>query len=300
MIMNDAAVPAFQRRLMTVSISDIRPLRELDLKIRRSSKYRRIRSSIQTVGLVEPLAVFPSRTEPAKWLLLDGHARLDVIQKLGWTEVNCLVASEDDGFTYNKRIAKLPLVQEHFMIARALERGVAAEQIAKALNVEANTIKARRNILDGICPEVIEMLKHKSVSPHVFAAIRPMKPARQVVVVDLMLNGGCLTTSYARALREGTKEGDLKENYKAKRRQKLSAEQVARIQRETESLEQDYKMVGESFGEEILDLVVVCAYVAKLLRNDEIGRFLSLHHPEIAETLRSLVAAASPEQELAV
>ena len=216
---------------MAVSISDIRPLHDVDLKIRRSSKYRRIRSSIQAVGLVEPLAIFPSRTEPGKWLLLDGHARLDVIQKLGWNEVNCLVASEDDGFTYNKRIAKLPLVQEHFMITRALERGVPAEKIAKALNVEASTIKARKNILDGICPEAIEMLKHKTVSPHVFAAIRPMKPARQVVVVDLMLNGGCLTSSYARALREGTKDSDLKENYRAKRRQRLSAEQIARIQR---------------------------------------------------------------------
>ena len=298
--MNDTAVPAFQNKLLKILISDIKPLNEIDHRIRRSSKYRRIRSSIQTVGLVEPLAVFPSRTEAGKWLLLDGHARLDVVQKLGWSEVDCLVASEDDGFTYNKRIAKLPLVQEHFMIARALERGVPAEKIAKALNIGTGTVKARKNILDGICSEVIEMLQHKSVSPHVFAAIRPMKPARQVVVVDLMLNGGCLTSSYARALREGTKEVDLKEHYKARRRQRLSAEQIARIQRETDALEQGYKVVDESFGGDILDLVVVCAYAAKILRNVEVGRFLNLHYPEIADTLRSLVAATSPEQELAV
>jgi hypothetical protein len=300
LIMNDVAVPAFHGKLITISVSDIQPSHEIDQRIRRSSKYRRIRSSIQTIGLVEPLAVFPSRVKPSKWLLLDGHARLEIIKKLGWNEVRCLVASEDEGFTYNKRVAKLPVVQEHFMIKRALERGVSAEKIAKALNVETNTIKGRTNILDGICPEVIEMLKHKHVSSLVFAAIRPMKPARQMVAVDLMLNGGCLTTSYARALREGTKAIDLKENYKARRRQKLSAEQIARIQRETESLEHDYKLVDESFGEEVLDLVVVCAYVAKILRNDEIARFLNAHYPEIGDTLRGLVAAASPEQERVV
>jgi hypothetical protein len=186
------------------------------------------------------------------------------------------------------------------MISRALERGVSAEKLAQALNITVTTVKSRKSVLDGICPEVIEMLKHQNVSPAVFAAIRPMKPARQLVAVDAMLNGACLTSSYARALRVGTKEGDLKENYKARRQQKLSAEQIARIQRETESLEQEYKLVDDSFGEEVLNLVVVCAYVAKILRNDEVARFLNLHHPEIGDTLRSLVAAASPEQELAV
>jgi ParB-like chromosome segregation protein Spo0J len=298
--MNDSALPAFDKRLRRIPVSDIRPMHEVDPTIRRSSKYRRIRSSIQTVGLVEPLAVFPSKIEPGHWLLLDGHVRFDVIQKLGWTQVTCLVASEDEGFTYNKRVARLPLVQEHFMISRALERGVSPEKLAQALNLGVNTVKSRKSILDGICPEVIEMLKHQNVSPAVFTAIRPMKPARQLVAVDAMLNGACLTASYARALRIGTKDIDLKENYKARRQQRLSAEQIARIQRETESLVEEYKLVDDSFGEEVLNLVVVCAYVAKLLRNDEIARFLNFHYPEIAETLRSLVASASPEQELTV
>lgn len=298
--MNDAALPAFHKELRTIPVADIRTLHELDSRIRRTTKYRRIRASIQIVGLVEPLAVFPSKAEPGQWLLLDGHARLDVIQKLGWSEVKCLVASDDEGFTYNKRIAKLPLVQEHFMIARALERGVSADKIATALSVKTNTIKARKGILDGICPEVIDMLKHKNVGRAVLTAIRPMKAARQVVVVDLMLNGGSLTSSYARALREGTKEADLKENYKTRRHTKLSPEQIARIQRETESLQQEYKLVDELFGGEILDLVVVRAYVAKILRNDEITQFLKVHHPEIGDTLLELVATASPEQELTV
>jgi hypothetical protein len=82
----------------------------------------------------------------------------------------------------------------------------------------------------------IEKLKHKCGSPNVFAAVRPMKPARQIVVDDLILSGGCLTSSYAKGLREGTKQADLKESYTVKRRQKLSTEQIAGIQRETESL----------------------------------------------------------------
>jgi ParB-like chromosome segregation protein Spo0J len=297
--MSHAALPAFEGKLRSITLSDVRLLQEFDPNIRKSSKYRRIRSSIKAIGLVEPLVVFPSKIEPGYWLLLDGRVRFDVIRGLNWHEAICLVASDDEGFTYNKRIARLPLIQEHYMITRALERGVSAEKIAKTLNININTVKSRKSLLDGICPQVVELLKHKTVSPAVFTALRPMKVARQLVAVDLMLNGGCLNASYARALREGTRDIDLKENYKARRRQRLSSDQIARIQKETELLEQEYRLVDETFGEEVLDLVVVCAYVAKLLRNEEIGRFLNIHYEEIGDTLRSVVAAASPEQDLA-
>jgi hypothetical protein len=50
--MSDAAIPAFDKKLRKILLSEIRPLHELDPRIRRSSKYRRIRSSIQTIGLV--------------------------------------------------------------------------------------------------------------------------------------------------------------------------------------------------------------------------------------------------------
>ena len=50
------------------------------------------------------------------------------------------------------------------MIVRALERGVSEEKIGRALNVDARSIRRRRNLLEGICPEVVELLKDRSVT----------------------------------------------------------------------------------------------------------------------------------------
>jgi hypothetical protein len=54
---------------------------------------------------------------------------------------------------------------------QAIERG-SEEKLAKALNVDIKLIKIKRTLLDGVCPEVAEMLKDKSVDTQVFALFR--------------------------------------------------------------------------------------------------------------------------------
>jgi hypothetical protein len=105
---------------------------------------------------------------------------------LGNSEAPCLIADDDEAFTYNKRVNRLATIQEHYMIVKAIERGVSEEKLAKALNVDIKRIKTKRTLLDGVCPEVAEMLKDKSVDTEVFSLLRKMKPLRQIEAVELM------------------------------------------------------------------------------------------------------------------
>ena len=68
------------------------------------------------------------------------------------TEVRCLIAKDDEAFTYNKRINRLATIQEHFMIVRAIERGVSEDSLAKALNLDVRAIRRRRTMLDRHLP----------------------------------------------------------------------------------------------------------------------------------------------------
>jgi len=65
------------------------------------------------------------------------------------------------------------------MIVRAIERGVSEEKLARALNVDIKRIKTKRSLLDGVCPEVAEMLKDRSIDTAVFTLLRKMKPMRK-------------------------------------------------------------------------------------------------------------------------
>jgi ParB-like chromosome segregation protein Spo0J len=232
-------------------------------------------------------------------MLLDGHVRLAILKDLGQAETRCLVAADDEAFTYNKRVNRLATVQEHFMIVRALERGVSEEKLARALNVDVKSIKRRANLLDGVAPEVVEILKDRAVNPVTFEALRKMKPMRQVEVAELMVSAGNFTSAYAKALLAATRQSDLANASKPKKVAGMTADQMARMEREMESLTKDFKALEASYGDDVLHLVIASGYLSRLVGNPEIERYMRGRHPEILDEFRAIIAAASLDRSVA-
>lgn len=170
---------AFQRRVVSLSISSILPLKKLAPEVKLSAKYKRIARSIEEVGIIEPLIIARSETKD-QFLLLDGHVRLEILIESGISTVRCLIADDDEAFTYNKRINRLSTIQEHYMVVKAIARGVSEEKLARALNVDTSAIRRRRSLLNGICPEVVELLEEKVVNKVTFDVLRKMRPMRQI------------------------------------------------------------------------------------------------------------------------
>lgn len=182
------------------------------------------------------------------------------------------------------------------MILRALKSGVSEEKLAAALNMDIKLIKRRRTLLDGICPAVVEMLKDRSVNPVTFDVLRKMKPLRQVDAAELMATAENWTSSYAKALLASTRQEDLAKPDQPKKIAGLTSEQMARMEREMTTLHQDFKLIENSYGDDILHLVIASGYLSKLVSNKEIQRYLSLHHSELLEEFRAIISASSLDQ----
>jgi ParB-like chromosome segregation protein Spo0J len=287
---------AFEARILVLPLDAILPLRQVPESIKKASKYQRIAKSIADVGIIEPLAVAPHPDDKKRYLLLDGHLRLQALVERGAKNAQCLVSHDDEAFTYNKRVNHLATVQEHYMIVRALERGVSEERLASALNLNVNSIRRRRHLLDRLCAEAIEILKNKPVTPVAFDALRKMKPMRQVEAAELMVTVANYSKSYAKALLAATKQADLAKPERPKKIDNMTPEQIARMEREMESLERDFKAVEASYGDDVLILVVASGYLSKLLSNRKVERYLGQHHPEILEKFRVIVSAVSLDQ----
>lgn len=294
--MADPVHIAFEQQITTLPVSSLLPRKKISDGQKKTVKYRRIASSIAEIGNIEPLVVSPLNKKQGQYLLLDGHLRLSVLRDLGQSEVRCLVADDDEAFTYNKRINHLATIQEYFMLMRALKSGVSEEKLAKVLSVDIKLIKRRRTMLDGICPEVIEILKDKAIPPMTFEVLRKMKPLRQIEVAELMGSAANWTSSYAKALLAATKQDDLAKPDQPKKIAGMTREQMARMEREMESLHQDFKQIEDSYGDDILHLVVATAYLSKLVANKEIERYLSQHHGELLDEFRSIISATSLDQ----
>jgi hypothetical protein len=281
---------AFKPNEIVLAIASIVPQKTLHPSYRKSRTYRQIAASLEQVGLIEPVVVFPR--SPADYLLLDGHARIDILKGRGESEVRAIFATDDESYTYNKRVNHAPPVAQHFMILKALNNGVSEERIAASLNVNVANIRKRRDMLDGICPEVVEILKTKHVTIDAFAALKKMKPFRQIEAAEHMMVSGTYSVKFARALLAVTRPEFLMEPLPTKQLEATSKGARVMLEQETESLVRDLKAVEDSYGTDILALTVICGYIERLLGNIRIERHLTKHQPDILNTLRSCVAEA--------
>ncbi|WP_264940419.1 plasmid partitioning protein RepB C-terminal domain-containing protein [Sphingomonas caeni] len=286
---------AFEREVVVIPLSDILPLRKLAANVAASKRYQRIATSVLEVGIIEPLVIARQKSG-LPYLLMDGHLRYFALLERAETEVRCIVADDDEAFTYNKRVNRLATIQEHYMIVRAIERGVSEEKIARALGVDTKLIQRRKNLLDGICQEVVELLKDRSVNPQTFEVLRKLKPLRQIEAAELMVSAGNFSTSYAKALLAATRQADLMRPDKPKQIIGMTPEQMARMEREMESLNRDFKAVEDTFGDDVLQLVLASRYLSRLVANQQIAAYLGRRHPDMLTEFQTIIAAASLDQ----
>ncbi len=272
---------AFESDLVTVALAAIVPLKALRPGTLESRKYAQILSSIRAIGLVEPPAVIGAPGPGRGYYLLDGHLRIEALKALGVETVECLLATDEDTYTYNKRISRLPPVQEHRMIVRAVERGVSPAQIAEALGLEADTIVKRFRMLDGICPEAAERLKDANCSIKVFDLLRRMSAVRQIEAAGLMIGQNNFSSVFARALLAATPpEGLANPKSRQGRQPTPDGQQIARMERELAVLQSRITSVEDSYGIDNLHLTLARGYLAKLLVNPEIFRWLTYHRQD--------------------
>ncbi len=273
---------------LLLPLSAVLPSRKTPEGLATSRKFKQIIASIEAVGLIEPLSVSkPDRT--GQYILLDGHTRLVALKQLGFEQVPCLVATDDESYTYNNRVNRLSSIQEHLMIRRAVERGVTPERLAKALDVDISHIIKKLNLLDGICPEAAELLRDQTFSANLGAVLRKMKPTRQVECVELMVSANNITVAYAQALVAATPSNMLVGEVKPKKMTGVSADQMAKMEREMGNLQEQFKLAEQSYGQDILNLVLAKGYLAKLMANEAILRHLTKKHPDVLNEFDSIV-----------
>ena len=286
---------ACDMNIISIPLASILPLRKLAPTITKTAKYHRIAASIREVGIIEPLVVYPQANGSIQYILLDGHIRLDILKEMGHRKVNCLVAKEDEAFTYNHKVSQLSAIQEHFMIMEAIRQGVSEERIAKTLAVDVVAIRRKRDLLDGICPEAVQLLKDKRACADAFREMRKIKPMRQIEMAELMVAANNFSASYVRCLLAATPQEQLLEPDKPKEVQGLSPEDMSRMEREMENLGQDLRSVEDSHGRNVLNLVLVVGYLKKLLNNAQVIRYMSQHCAEILVEFQKIVETKSIE-----
>ena len=283
----------FELKKLTIPLNRLLPVRQIK-DPEKYVRYRKIITSIKEFGLIEPLVVFPQKGNAGDDLILDGHHRFFALRELGKMEAECIISIDDESFTYNAKVNRLAPIMEHAMIMKAIRNGVTPERIAAALDMKIEAVRANMNLLEGIHAEAVDLLKDKQICPAAIRILKKVSAIRQIEICELMVSTGNFTKGYAQALLIGTPKDQLvNPEAKPKNVAGLTAEDIARMEHELESVERDFKAVERSYGENVLNLTLARGYVKKLLENVRVSRFLKTKHQGIFTEFETLAAAES-------
>jgi ParB-like chromosome segregation protein Spo0J len=263
----------FQERLLDLVVAELFPTKTISITARKCRKYSQVLSSIREVGLIEAPVVAPFKKEKG-YLLLDGHLRIMALKELGVERVFCLISTDDETYTYNKYINRLTAIQEHHMIVKAVQSGVSEEKLARALNLDIGTIRNKKNLLEGICPEAVELLKDKAVPEPVFKVLRKMLAPRQINAAMLMNDQNKFNSNYAKALLEATPAHQLVNRGKPKKETPAILARQARLEEESLALSTEIGSLKDQYGTAMIDVTSMQAYLKRLVGNEAVAKYL--------------------------
>lgn len=290
----------FELETKLIALDALLPSKKVPDGAMGSRKFEQIRASIAEVGLIEPLSVAQPDVYKSEYLLLDGHMRVLALKALGEVEAPCLIAKDDESFTYNNRINRLSTIQEHYMLRRAIDRGVSKERLARAFNLDISSIDKRINLLDGVAAGAVVLLRDQQFNPEVARVLRKMRPERQVEAVELMIASNAITMTYAEALLSATPPEQLADHRRPPRaKPAVTAEHMTKLEREMDNVQGQYQQAEQTYGEDLLTLVVAKGYLGRLLGNDAVKRFLKNNQPEILAEFEALVATVALDDQFA-
>ncbi|WP_223145513.1 ParB/RepB/Spo0J family partition protein [Aquicoccus porphyridii] len=187
----------FDLETYQIPIDELMPSKKAADGVMTTRMFKQIVSLIREIGLIEPFSVIKPDPDAVGFLLLEGNLRVLALKELGHDVAPCLIARDFETYTYNQRINRLSIMQEHYMLRRAIDKGVSKDRLARAFSVSLSTINSRINLLHGICPRARELLNGHQFTPDVTRHLRKMKATRQVEAVELMITANSITAAQA-------------------------------------------------------------------------------------------------------
>jgi ParB family chromosome partitioning protein len=268
-----------------VPVIQLRPLRERKVSKR---EYDRILASIKSVGLIEPLVVFP---ENGDYLILDGVQRYRALVELGVPTAPCIMGRQREAFTSNRMVNRVSPVQEHRMIEKALDE-VDEDDIAAALGIATLDHRLKKSLLKQLHADVAAAYDAGKITRACAREFTHVKPARQKEILRAMESYKDYTTSFVRTLVVKTPANQRENRGRKHNPWDKRAQRKNDLLKKLADAEQKHDFYSQLYKQYTIDLLRLAIYARSLLTNTKVREYLEKHHTDIVSRFETIIADA--------
>ncbi len=271
---------------LDIPIIRLRPLRERTISKR---DYDRIVASIKTLGLLEPLVVYPDGED---YLILDGVQRYRVLLEMAVEVVPCILGKQREAFTCNRMVNRLSPLQEHRMIQTSLDKHLDEKTIAQALGTAGIGHRLKKTLISQLHPDVAAAFDKGQLSRSCTREMTFLKPARQREILTAMEGYKDFSTAFARAMvlktppaqREARRRMDNPWDKRAQRKSDL-------IKKLAEA-EEKHDFYSRLYRQYTVDLLRIAIYARSLITHVRLRAYMDEHFPHIVTRFEAIIADA--------
>ncbi len=267
---------------LDVPVEKLRPLAERKINLEKNKGYKRILSSIEQVGLIEPLSVYP---ENGEYLILDGYLRYLACRSLGAETVPCILCEEKEAYTFNRMVNRLSPHQEMRMLKKSLA-SIDEPTVARVFGMRTIHHRSTPNLLRDLHPHAAKAFEKDELGRTAARELTFVKPARQAEMLKEMRRVGDFSPAFVRAL--VLKTPPSQRNPKKQRRRSWSedAERKRNLVAKLEEAEQQQDFYTRLYRQYSADLVKTMLYVRKMLGNPRVLAHIERRHAGTLKELR--------------
>jgi hypothetical protein len=210
------------------------------------------------------------------------------LKMLGVTMVPCMIFPDKEAYTYDRMVNPLSPVQERRMLLKSLQT-IDRATIAEVFGVKSIAYRLAENVVKHLAPEVVKGVDQHLLTLRCAAEMTYVKVERQLEILAAMKERGDYSTACARTLVAQTTPS-LRNPAKASRRvwTRRSEAKKALVTKLQEASKQ-YDFYTKSYHEYATDLLKLCSYVRKLVKNTKLRDYLEEKFPELLERFEEII-----------
>jgi ParB family transcriptional regulator, chromosome partitioning protein len=268
---------------LDIPLVRLRPLRDRKISQR---EFDRILASIEAVGLIEPLVVYP---EGDDYVILDGVQRYRALMKLGIEIAPCIIGKQREAFTGNRMVNRVSPVQEHRMIEKSLSE-VDEASISAALGISSLSHRLKKTLLKQLHPDVAVAFDQGKINRACASELTHVKAPRQKVILDAMECYKDYSTAFARTLVVKTSPLQRDTHRRKSTPWDKSTQRKNDLLKQLADAEQKHDFYSRLYKQYTIDLLRTAIYARTLLTNTRVREYLDQNHPSVIRHFEVVIA----------
>lgn len=249
------------------------------------SAMKKLKATIESVGLIEPLIVTPHGDD---FYILDGYLRYTILLEMGIESAPCIIIDTLDGYTCNKQVCAISKSQESRMLRKALSF-IDERTIASVFGLRQMKPRLSKDEVNRLHPDIVQAFDAGKVTHVCVRELKNVVPKRQKEILTEIKKTGARGVNFVRAQVLKTPKNERVAEAKPKSPWVRQSQEKKSLLKKLKTVNEQHDLYSRLYRQYASDLTKTVIYIRELISVKVIETFLKGKYPKELSFFKEII-----------